>query len=112
MAAFQIALPKLAAEGISVVSASADAQADAEREAAELKITFPLGYGLDVEQAAAAVGAFRGEAPPPRGKFLHATGFVLNAQHHVVNAVYSTGAYGRLGWQEVLGLVQYLKKAR
>jgi hypothetical protein len=34
LAAFQIALPKLEAEGIGVVSASADAQADAEREAA------------------------------------------------------------------------------
>lgn len=112
LAAFQLALPKLEAEGIGVVSASADAQADAEREAAELSLTFPLGYGLDVLETAAAVGAYHGEGPPPKNRFLQATGFVLNAQHKVVNAVYSSGAYGRLTWQEVVNLVRYLKNAR
>ena len=112
MAAFQIALPKLEVEGIGVVSASADSQADAEQEALELKLTFPLGYGLDALQTAAAVGAFHGEAAPPRNRFIQATAFVLNAQHKVVNAVYSSGAYGRLTWQEVLNLVRYLKTAR
>ena len=110
MAAYQLALPKLAAEEIGVLSASTDAQADAEREAAELKLTFPLGYGLDAAQVSALTGAFYKEEPSPHGRFLHATGIVINAQHKVVNAVFSTGAQGRLSWQEVLGLVQFLKK--
>lgn len=112
MAAFQTALPKLEAEGIGVFSASSDRREDAEAEAKELKLTFPFGYGLPVDETAAKLGAFHGEYPAPRGRFLQSTGFVLSPDRKIAVAVYSTGPIGRLVWQDVLGIVQFIKQKK
>ncbi len=75
----------------------------------ELGLTFPVAYGLTVEETARTLGAFYG-MKAEHGRFLHATGFVLKPDRTVLVSVYSSGAIGRLVWQDVLGLVQYVKR--
>jgi peroxiredoxin len=109
LAAFQKALPRLQAEGINVLAASSDGLENARRTVSEWGLTFPVGYGLPVEETAGTLGAFYG-MKPEHGRFLHATGFVLKSDRTVLVSVYSSGAIGRLAWQDVLGLVQHLKR--
>jgi len=108
LAAFQKALPRLEADGICVLAASSDAIENARRAVSEWGLTFPVAFGLPVEETARILGAFYG-MKPERGRFLHATGFVLRPDRTVLVSVYSSGAIGRLVWQDVLGLVQHLK---
>ena len=54
---------------------------------------------------AAATGAYLNEDP----LYLQTTGFVLAPDGTVVNAVYSSGAIGRLVAEDVVGLVSYIK---
>jgi hypothetical protein len=76
----------------------------AEKTNTDQKLEFPVGYGLDGK--AATYGAFY---DADRG-FLHATGFLLRPNGTVVNAVYSTGAVGRLEPASSLGLIDYYQK--
>ena len=69
-------------------------------------LTFPVGYGLPVEQTAATLGAFFDDK---RG-VLQATGFVVKPDRTITVAQYSSGPIGRLVWQDVVGLVQFYKK--
>lgn len=41
---------------------------------------------------------------------LHATGFVIRPDRTIAVAQYGSGPIGRLVWQDVLGLVQFVKK--
>ena len=107
--AFQAGLVKLEAEGIGAVAFSTDPLEVARAMVDELGLTFPVGHSARVEQVAAALGAFYDPAPAHVAPHLQATGFVLGPGHRVITSVYSSGAIGRLGWQDVLGLVQYVK---
>jgi peroxiredoxin len=106
LAAFGRALDKLREERIAVVAASTDPREKAAETAAEHSLTFPVGYGLPLEETARLVGAFYEEK---RG-ILHATGFVVKPDHTIAVAQYSSGPIGRLVWQDVLSLVQFYKK--
>ena len=68
-------------------------------------LTFPVGYGLSVQDTAAALGAFYEER---RGIF-QSTGFVVKPDKTIVVSQYSSGPIGRLVWQDILGLVQFYK---
>jgi peroxiredoxin len=109
---FQSGLGQLAAEGIGVVAASVDPRERGEEMRRETGATFPIGYGLEVLRTAELTGAYYDPkpalAPAPH---LSATGFLLAPGGKVVTAVYSTNVIGRLGWQDVLGLVQKIKAA-
>jgi peroxiredoxin len=106
LAAFQRAQDKLQEEGISVVAASTDPLEKAKETVSEHSLTFPVGYGLPLEETAATLGSFYEE----RRGFLQATGFVLKPDRSIAVAQYSSGPIGRLVWQDVLGLVQFYKK--
>ena len=108
---FQSGLGKLTAEGIGVLSASVDTLDKARETQASTGATFPIAYGLPVKETAAAIGAFYDPAPSHTAPYLQSTGFVLAPDGTIAVSVYSSGAIGRLVWQDVLGLVQYSKSA-
>ena len=105
LAAFQHAIDKLTDEGIGVVAASTDPADKAEETVRSQGLTFPVGYGLDVRETAAALGAFYEE----RRGILQSTGYVIKPDGTIAVAQYSSGPIGRLVWQDVLGLVQHYK---
>lgn len=107
--AFQAGLAKLAEEGIGVVSLSADPREQAAAVVAGQRLTFPVAYGAPVDATAAALGVYYDPHPTDKAPYLHSAGFVLGPGGTVLLAVYSSGAIGRLVWQDVLGLVKYVK---
>jgi peroxiredoxin len=106
LAAFARAIARLEEEGIGVVAASTDARDKAEATVKEHSITYPVGYGLPLEETAATLGAFY----EPTRRVLHATGFVVNPDATIAVAQYSSGPIGRLVWQDVVALVQVRRK--
>ena len=106
-----LGLAKLEEEGVGVVAASVDDEECSAGTVASLGLTFPVAYGLPVTETARAFGAFYDGAPTHTAPYLQSTGFVLGPDRRILLALYSTGAIGRLGWQDVLGMVQYAKKA-
>ena len=108
MAAFERAQDKLREEGIAVLAASTDPREKAAETVAEHSLRFPVGYGLPLKETAGLLGAFYEE----RRGILQATGFVVRPDRRIAVAQYSSGPIGRLVWQDVLGLVQFLKKPK
>ena len=107
---YQAGLSKLEAAGIGVVAASVDDREHAASTVESLGLTFPVAYGLPVTETARAVGAFYDDAPSHTAPYLQSTGFVLGPDRRILLAVYSSGAIGRLGWQDVIGMVEYAKR--
>jgi peroxiredoxin len=107
--AFQAGLSKLTQEGIGVVSFSTDTREQASAVVAENKLDFALGYGASLETVVEALGVYYDPKPTHTAPYLQSAGFVLGPGAMVMNAVYSSGAIGRLVWQDVLALVQYVK---
>ncbi len=85
-----------------------DTEEQARGTVDECEVRFPVGYGLDNKQISERTGCFYEE----KRQILHSTGYVLRPDGVVAVGVYSTGPIGRLVWQDVLGLVQFHKKAR
>jgi hypothetical protein len=106
LAAFERAQDKLRQESISVVAASTDPLEKATEMQRVHSLTLPVGYGLPLKETAATFGAFYEQ----RRGVLHATGFLTKPDRTIAVAQYSSGAIGRLVWQDVLGLVQFHKK--
>ena len=89
-----------------MIAASVDPIEEARQTLDRYSLTFRIGYGLDVREIAAKTGAFfEGE----KG-FLHSTDFVIDPEGKVANAVYSSGAIGRLVPDDCLGMIRYLKE--
>ncbi len=109
---FQSGLEKLSAEGIGVLAVSVDSLEDSKKTQSETGATFPIAYGAPVKETAEAIGAFYDAAPAHTAPYIHSTGFVVNPEGKVVVSVYSSGAIGRLAWQDVLALVTYIKGAQ
>lgn len=76
-----------------------------------LGLTFPVAYGLPVIETARTLGAYYDDSPSHTAPYLQSTAFVLGPNRQVLLSVYSSGAIGRLGWQDVIGMVQYAKKS-
>lgn len=106
MAAFEKAQSRLQEDQIAVVAASTDPRDKAEATVQEHSLTYPIGYGLPLEETAATLGAFY----EPTRRVLHATGLVLKPDGTIAVAQYSSGPIGRLVWQDIVGLVQFYKK--
>lgn len=106
---FQLGLAKLADEGIGVVSLSTDAREQAAAMVEAQGLEFPVACGASVDAIAETLGVYYDPHPTHAPPYLHAAGFVLGPGGRVLLAVYSSGAIGRLVWQDVLGLVRYLK---
>jgi peroxiredoxin len=110
--AFQSGLAKLAGEGIGVVSLSADPRDQASAVVAEHRLEFPVAYGASVDAVAGALGVYYDPHPTHAPPYLQSAGFVLGPGGTVLLAVYSSGAIGRLVWQDVLGFIKYVKSHR
>lgn len=109
LGAFQRASGKLAEAGVKVVALSVDDELTTAATVAKYKLSFPVGHGADADRVAALTGAYVNETP----HYLQSTGFLLDPNGHVLNAVYSSGPIGRLLPEDVIGMVTYLKsKAR
>jgi len=105
LAGFQRASEKLAETGIKVVSLSVDDEATTKGTIEKFKLRFPVGHSADAGRIAAVTGAYTNDSP----RYLQSTGFLLDPNGHVLNAVYSSGPIGRLVAEDVIGMVAYLK---
>jgi peroxiredoxin len=106
LAGFQRAGAKLAEAGIKVVALSVDDEATTVGTIEKHKLSFPVGHSADADQVAAITGAYTNETPH---HLLQTTGFLLDPNGRILNAVYSSGPIGRLVAEDVIGLVTYLK---
>ncbi len=103
LAAFQQGLPELEYAGIRLIAVSTDDREGASRLADIAGATFPVGYGLPVIETAERLGAYYDEG---RG-VLQATGFVVQPSGRIAVAAYSTGAIGRLVWEDIVRMVAF-----
>jgi hypothetical protein len=94
-----------------VIAASVDDIDHAREMKTRTGATFPIAYGLPVRETVEAIGAFYDPAPSQTSPYIQSTGFLLAPDGRVVVSVYSSGAIGRLVWQDVLALVRYAKKS-
>lgn len=105
LAGFQRASGKLAETGIKVVALSVDDEATTIGTIEKHKLSFPVGHSADADKVAAITGAYTNETP----RYLQTTGFLLDPDGRILNAVYSSGPIGRLVAEDVIGMVAYLK---
>jgi peroxiredoxin len=91
-----------------IIGLSIDPVEKAKRTVDRHKLSFPVAYGVDARAFSRATGALY-----DAGKgFLHATGFILDPEGKVANAVYSSGPIGRLTPQDCLTYIAYLTSKR
>jgi len=102
---FQRAGERLADAGSKVVAFSVDDETTTKRTIEKYKLRFPVGHSANVDQVAALTGAYTNDAP----RYLQSTGFLLDPEGRILNAVYSSGPIGRLVAEDVIGMVTYLK---
>jgi peroxiredoxin len=102
---FQRAGERLAAAGIKVVALSVDEEATTKATIDKYKLSFPVGHRADANRIAALTGAYTNREP----LYLQSTGFLLDPEGRVLNAVYSSGPIGRLVAEDVIGMVTYLR---
>jgi peroxiredoxin len=107
--AFQAGLPTLEGEGIGVLSLSAEPRDRALAMVTEHHLQFPVACGVSVDAVAAALGLYYEPGPAEHAPHLQSAAFVLGPDRRVLLAMYSSGAVGRLVWQDVLGYVRYLR---
>ncbi len=105
LASFSGAADRFAEIGIKVIAVSVDDEATSAGLVAKHHLQFPVGHSADIDEVAAATGAYTNESP----RHLQSTGFVLAPDGTVLTAVYSSGAIGRLVAEDVAGLVTYAK---
>jgi peroxiredoxin len=105
LADFDKRLDEFARRGATVAGASADEFDDARQTVERMGLQMPLVYGLDAREFSTQTGAFFDE----KG-YVHATGFVLDRDGLVVEALYSTSGAGRLNGRETLALLDYHAK--
>lgn len=105
LAGFERSRSKLADAGIKVVALSVDDEATTIGTIQKHKLTFPVGHSADAEKVAGVTGAYTNADP----HYLQTTGFLIDPDGRIVNAVYSSGPIGRLVADDVVGVVNYLK---
>jgi peroxiredoxin len=108
LSAFSRAGERLAAAGITVVALSVDDKATSAALVEKLHLNFPVGFGANAVDIAAASGAYLAEG----SAYLQSTGFVLDPDGRILTAVYSSGAIGRLVPDDVVGFVKYMETHR
>lgn len=102
---FQRASEKLTEAGIKVVALSVDDEAATVGTIEKYRLRFPVGHSADADEIASLTGAYTNDDP----HYLQSTGFLLDPDGRVLNAVYSSGPIGRLVAEDVIGMVTYLK---
>ena len=108
LSAFSRAHERLAAARIAIIAISVDDEATSRSLIDKLRLSFPLGFGVNADSIAAVTGAYVAEG----SVYLQSTGFVLDQRGRVITAVYSSGAIGRFVPDDVAGLVKYIEAQR
>ncbi len=98
---FQRNIGKFEKKNIQVIAASADTWARALQTVERYKLTFRIGYGLIPQEVSALTGAFYNE----KENYLHATGFIINPEGKIEDAVYSSRSVGRLVAQDCIDFI-------
>jgi peroxiredoxin len=111
MAAFAGASEALSQQAIKVAAFSVDDEAATAEFIQKHHIPFRMGHSADVETVVGATGAYDMQFPT-RGHFLETTGFVLDPDGTIVNAVYSSRAIGRLVPNDVTRLVAFMRSLK
>ena len=104
MADYQANRTALEEENIGIIALSVDELDKAKETVDELKLDFPVAYGMEVPRDAEPIGAFWEE----RRKIFHATSFLLDSEGRVVDACYATGPVGRISAEDVLRPVTFI----
>ncbi|QSR85839.1 peroxiredoxin family protein [Methylacidimicrobium sp. B4] len=102
---FQRASERLTQTGIQVAALSVDDEVSAQETVEKFRLRFPVGHSADADGIAALTGAYTNE----ESHYLQSTGFLLDPDGRVLNAVYSSGPIGRLVADDVIGMVSYLQ---
>ena len=97
--------------GIKVAAVFAESRSIAESIVRDLRLTFPVGYGVDVKSVASLTGAYYDESTRER-PFLHATGFLLDPAGKVFTAVYSSRSIGRITAQDAATMVEFVRRSK
>src|SRR5258708_39144540 len=105
---FQRARAQLNELGAEIVALSVDSLEQAQQTVERHRLTFPVLYGLDAPEAAAAIRASINEPPP----YLPATQFVLRPNGTLAISVYSSSAIGRLVAADTINYLKYLQKTQ
>ncbi len=90
--------------GVKFVAFSVDDEATTSKLAADLHLSFPMGFGADADQVVATLGAAVNAEP----HYVQPTDFILTPDGSVVNAMYSTNAMGRITAGEVIRMVSFI----
>jgi peroxiredoxin len=96
------------AEEITVIAASVDPMEKARESAEKLKVTFPVGYGLDPVKVSEITGTYYDKEK----KHLHAASFLIRPDKTIEVACYSSGPIGRFVAKDVLRLVKFYKSRK
>lgn len=98
-------IAEFVSRNVAVIGLSVDPLDEARKTTERHRLTFPIGYGVDGPDFAERTGAFfDGEG------YLQATGFILQPDGLLAQAVYSTGPVGRYTAPDVIRLIDYLSK--
>ncbi len=71
----------------------------------QLKIEFPLAWGLKLPDDADRIGAWRDDKRP----MIQPSEFLIGRDGKILSATYSTGPIGRLRAEDVLTLVRFME---
>ena len=105
LAAFSRAHERFTSMGIAVVALSVDDEETSERLVERLRLNFAVGFGVNANDISSRTGAYVAEG----AAYLQSTGFVLDPHGRILNAVYSSGAIGRLVPDDAAGFVKYIE---
>lgn len=105
MADYQSRISELQAAEINVIGLSVDPPDKARQTVAELKIEFPLAWGLKVPEHADLIGAWRDDKRP----MIQPAQFLIGRDGQILSATYSTGPIGRMRADDVLALVRLIE---
>ena len=101
-------MDELKALKIDVVGLSVD-PIDKSREVIEQSgLTFPIAYGLKVPDDADRIGSWWEQ----RRGIIQPSEFILDANHRVASATYSTGPIGRLKVEDAIALIGFLNSRK
>jgi peroxiredoxin len=93
---------------VAIVALSVDDETTSKALIDSCNLSFPVGFGANADNIAAATGAYVSEG----SAYLQSTGFVLDPGGRILTAVYSSGTIGRLVPDDVAGFVKYVDAHR
>jgi len=106
LASFQQARAQLNETGIKLAAFSTDDEAHATEMADKHGLTFPIGFGVNVESMSTTLGSYVNEAH----RSLESSNFLIRPDGAIELCVYSSGPIGRLTPEDVIDIVNRRKQ--